>query len=196
MDTRKDPSSDTKLVARHAIATFNSPPSVWQFACEREGLSIDIGGCANRPTEGVTSYSTIGLCEHGVALTSDAATRLELVAVCAADRTLFPNILAAAALGLIRQKRSVQPGDAIRDLITEFYPRATVSHLYLTRPFLWGDRLDVLECETKKVGWLLAVPVNGGELSFLAKQGDDGLERLFRERRIDMYNLGRAVWAE
>ena len=199
MDTRKNSAIDTKLVARHVIGTFNSPPCVWRFACEKESLSIDVGGCGDRPIAGVFSYSTLGLSEHEVTLGSpgtDAPTRLELAAVCAADRPLFPSILAAAALGLIRQCARLKPGDCIRDAIGEFYPRATVSHFYLTRPFLWGDRLNILECETKKVAWLLAVPVNSTELSFLQKQGDDGLERLFRERRIDMYNLGRAVWAE
>ncbi len=40
MDTRKNPSSDTKLVARHAISTFGAPPSVWRFTCEQKEFSI------------------------------------------------------------------------------------------------------------------------------------------------------------
>ena len=66
MDTRKNPSSDTKLVARHAISTFGAPPSVWRFTCEREEFSLDIGGCADRPAAGVVSYTTIGLSDYGV----------------------------------------------------------------------------------------------------------------------------------
>jgi len=68
MDLRKRPSADTKLVARYAISTFGAPPSVWRFTCEPEGLSVDIGGCADRPMAGVLSYTTIGLSDYDLAL--------------------------------------------------------------------------------------------------------------------------------
>ena len=164
MDTRKNPSSDTKLVARHAISTFGAPPSVWRFTCEREEFSLDIGGCADRPTAGVVSYTTIGLSDYGVVTGPEPPAHVELAAACASDRPLFPNILAAAAMLLIRQQKEVKPGDAIRDVVAEFYPRAPVSHLYLTRPFLWGQRLQLLRGEAKNITWLLAVPVTSGEL--------------------------------
>ena len=54
----------------------------------------------------------------------ESPSYVELAAACAADRPLFPNILAAAAMLLIRRQKEVKPGDAIRDVIAEFYPRA------------------------------------------------------------------------
>ena len=75
-------------------------------------------------------------------------------------------------------------------------PCASVSHLYLTRPFLWGERLDLLRGEAKNITWLLAVPVTSGELLCLQTQGAGGLEQLYRQRRIDMYSLGRATWLD
>jgi len=194
MDIRKKNSSDTKLVARHAISTFGTPPSVWRFACTREDFSLDIGGCADRPTAGVVSYTTIGLSDCDLATGPEPSAHVELAAACAADRPLFPNILAAAAMLLMRQQKEVKPGDSIRDVVAEFYPRASVSHLYLTQPFLWGERLQTLCGEAKTISWLLAVPVTNGELLCLETQGDEGLEQLYRQRRIDMYSLGRATW--
>jgi hypothetical protein len=194
MDTRKNPSSDTKLVARHAISTFGAPPSVWRFTCEREGFSLDIGGCVDRPMAGLVSYTTIGLSDYDVVTGPEPTVHLELAAACASDRPLFPNVLAAAAMLLLRQQKEVKPGNAIRDVVAEFYPRASVSHLYLARPFLWGQRLQSLRGEAKTITWLLAVPVTNGELLYLETQGDDGLEQLYRQRRIDMYSLGRATW--
>ena len=116
-----------------------------------------------------------------------------------ADRPLFPNILAAAAMLLIRRDPQavapeVKPGDAVRDVIAEFYPRDGVKHLYLTSPFLWGQRLQSLRGEAKNIAWLLAVPVTSDELLYLEAQGGDGLEPLYRQRRIDMYSLGRRTW--
>jgi hypothetical protein len=194
MEIRKKPSPDTKLVARHAIGTFGSAPTVWRFTCEEDGFALDIGGCTDRPMNGVVSYTTIGLSEHGVTTGGEAPACVELAAACALDRPLFPNLLAAAAMLLVRQQKEVKPGDCIRDVVAEFYPRTAVSHLYLTRPFLWGERLNLLHGEDKNVTWLLAVPVTSGELLYLETQGDAGLEQLYRQRRIDMYSLGRATW--
>ncbi len=194
MDLHNRPSADSKLVARHAIGTFGAPPSVWQFNCDAEGLSIDIGGCADRPVPGVVSYTTIGLSDYEQSTGTEGTVRVELAAACASDRPLFPNILAAAAMVLIRRQAAVSPGDAVRDVIAEFYPHATVSHLYLARPFLWGDRLQLLQCEAKSVSWLLAVPVTSGELLHLETQGNAKLEQLYRQRRPDMYSLGRGTW--
>ena len=194
MDTRKTPSSDTKLVARYAISTFGTPPNVWRFTCEREGFSLDIGGCMDRPAAGTVSYTTIGLSDYDVLTDSESPARVELAAACASDRPLFPNILAAAAMLLIRQEKEVKAGDVIRDVVAEFYPRASVSHLYLARPFLWGQRLDLLRGEAKNIAWLMAVPVTGDELLHLETEGDDGLEQLYHQQRVDMFSLGRATW--
>ena len=194
MDIRKKLPSDTKLVARHAIGTFGAPPNVWRFACEGENFCLDIGGCADRPVAGVVSYSTIGLSDYDVMTGPEPPAHVELAAACAADRPLFANILAAAAMLLVRQRKEVKPGDAIRDMVAEFYPRATVSHLYLARPFLWGQRLDLLRGESKNIAWLLAVPVSSDELLRLETQGADGLEQLYRQRQIDMYSVDRATW--
>jgi hypothetical protein len=194
MDTRKKPSSDTKLVARHAISTFGAPPSVWRFTCERECFSLDIGGCADRPVAGVVSYTTIGLSDCGVVTGGAPPVHVELAAACAADWPLFPNILAGAAMLLVRRQKEVKAGDAIRDVIAEFYPRDGIKHLYLARPFLWGQRLETLRGEAKSIAWLLAVPVTGDELLYLETQGGDGLEQLYRQRPSEMYSLGRATW--
>ena len=112
MDTRKKPSADTKLVARHAIGTFGAPPSVWRFTCDEDELSIDIGGCADRPAPGVLCYTTIGLSDYEVFIGPEGAVHVELAAACASGWPLFPNILAAAAMLLVRRQTAVSPGDA------------------------------------------------------------------------------------
>ncbi len=172
----------------------SAPPNVWRFACEGENLCLDIGGCADRPVVGVVSYTTIGLSDYEVMTGPEPPAHVELAAACAADRPLFANILAAAAILLVRQRKEIKPGDATRDVIAEFYPRATVSHLYFARPFLWGQRLDLLRGESRNIAWLLAVPVTGDELLELQTQGDTGLEQLYLQRRVEMYSLDRATW--
>ena len=61
-------------------------------------------------------------------------------------------------------------------------------------PFSGASGCRLLRGEAKTIAWLLAVPVTNGELLCLETQGDDGLEQLYRQRRIDMYGLGRPTW--
>ncbi len=199
MESRKKPSSDTKLIARHAIGTFGAPPSVWRFTCEREDFSLDIGGCMDRPLPGVVSYTTIGLSDTDVVTGSAPPSHLELAAACARGSALVSQYPgrggdAAHPPRPASGRPEVKPGDAVRDVIAEFYPRDGVKHLYLTSPFLWGQRLQALRGEAKSIAWLLAVPVTSDELRYLEAQGGDGLEPLYRQRRIDMYSLGRRTW--
>ena len=169
---------------------------MWRFTCEREEFSLDIGGCADRPAAGLVSYTTIGLSDCDLLTGAGSCARVELAAACASDRPLFPNILAAAAMLLVGRQKEVKPGDAIRDVVAEFYPRASVAHLYLARPFLWGQRLQLLRGEAKNIAWLLAVPVTSGELLHMETEGDGCLEQLYQQRRIDMYSLERATFLE
>jgi antitoxin YqcF len=209
------PSCDTKAIARHAIGAFGSPPSVWRFGLDSEKLSIDVGGCGDRPYPGVVSYTTIGLSDWppgatGLPVpgadpgstgnhvtpygTAELPLRFELAAACSADKKLFPNILATAAFSIMREGRLVHVGDVIREAVREVYPRSTIPHLYLTQPLLWPGRLTELQFAAKKVGWLLAVPASDGEIDFLHRQGDASIASLYKDRTIDMFDLDRTSW--
>ena len=194
MDIRKKPSSDKKLVARHAIGTFGAPPNVWRFACEGENFCLDIGGCADRPVVGVVSYTTIGLSDYEVMTGPEPPAHVELAAACAADRPLFANILAAAAMLLVRQRKEIKPGDATRDVIAEFYPRANGIASLLCPPLSLGPAARLVAGRVQK--YCLA-PGRAGHWRRVARlqtQGDTGLEQLYLQRRVEMYSLDRATW--
>jgi antitoxin YqcF len=46
--------------------------------------------------------------------------------------------------------------------------------------------LKTLDCGTKKVSWLLAVPISESEYSYLKAHGGQALESLLEERRVDV----------
>jgi competence protein ComGC len=51
--------------------------------------------------------------------------------------------------------------------------------------------LKTQEFPTKKVAWLLAVPISDKEKDFLTENGSDALESLFEEKQIDIFELDR-----
>lgn len=183
---------ENKAVATHALQAFGGTPRVRRYHHDTEALTVDVLRCNDRPWEGVTSYSTIGLSDHPMLKDGEEfPTRLELAGACATVKHLFPNILASAAFCIIRTAKLYYPGSVLLGYVREYYPSTSVPHLYLTAPFLWETSLTTLDCGTKKVSWLLAVPISDAEYTYLNMHGDDALEDLFEKHQIDIFDLAR-----
>jgi antitoxin YqcF len=121
----------------------------------------------------------------------ECPTRLELAGACASSDQFFANVLAASAFCIIQTQRLYSPGSVMPSYVREYYPSTTVPHLYLTAPFLWEDALKTLDCGTKKVSWLLVVPISDAENAFLDENGDAALEDFLQEQQIDVFDLSR-----
>ena len=193
MSARKPPSPENKKIARHAAAAFGGAPKVQAYDHDHEPLSIALLSCADRPCEGVTAYSTVGLSDYPMidAKGEEYPARLEIAGTCATENEEFANVLAAAAFCVIRTKRLLYPGAALAGYVREYFHDTTVPNLYFTAPFLWEETLKTLDCGVKKASWLLAVPISQSELEHLNQYGDDSLEKLFEAKQIDVFDLNR-----
>ena len=94
-----------------------------------------------------------------------------------ADRPLFPNILAAAAMLLVRQQKEVKAGDAVREVVAESIRRVAVSHL--SSPAL-------------SLGPTAANPARRGEEHHLAA-GRPGQQR---DELLDLEPQGDGPWSK
>ena len=184
---------ENKLVARHVLAAVGGTPQVNEYVHDTEDLTIDILRCVDRPTPGVTTYSTIRLSDYPMLKgRKEFPVRLEVVGACATEDEFFPNVLATAAFSIMRTKRLVQPGVVLENFVKEYHPTTPVPHLYFTAPFLWEENLKTLDCGTKKVAWLLAIPISESERKYLLDHGDSELEDLLEQEQIDIFDLRRA----
>lgn len=187
------PSEDSKAVARYAAAAFGGKPQVFQYLHDTEPLAINILSCADRPSDGIVSYSSIGLADYPMFLEdgTEFPTRVELAGACQSEYSKFANIMATAAFHAIRSKRLLFPGSVLKDHVKEYYAQTTVAHMFLTSPFLWQDTLKTLNLSSIKVSWLLIVPISDAECQYLLEKGDDALETLFEKHSIDIFDLDR-----
>jgi hypothetical protein len=184
--------AENKLVARHVLEAVGGTPQVNEYVHDTEDLTIDILRCADRPTQGVTTYSTIRLSDSPMLKGEEEfPVRLEMVGACASKNEFFPNVLAAAAFCIMWTRRLVYPGAVLENYVKEYYPSTPVPHLYLTAPFLWEGTLKTLDCVTKKVSWLLAIPISESEKQYLHTHGDSELEGVFEQEQIDIFDLKR-----
>ncbi|MHC2065922.1 suppressor of fused domain protein [Bremerella sp. T1] len=187
------PSAEDKKVAKHASAAFGGSPSVAEYLHDTESLSVDILSCENRPCDGVTSYSTIGLSRFPMFAENqpELSIRLELAGACASQSDLYANVMASVAFCVMQTKKMYMPGSIMQKYVSEYCQFTTVPHLYFTAPFLWEDSLTSLDLGGESVVWLLLVPISDSELHFLFQHGDDALESLFEEEQIDIFDLSR-----
>ncbi|MGD7048805.1 suppressor of fused domain protein [Rossellomorea marisflavi] len=184
-------STDHKIIAKTAHNAFGGKPGVSRYWDENNVSNIDMLTTVNRPVDGVSSYSTIGLSDHSIEWTVDETSlRIEIVGASAKGYEQFPNILASCAFCLINSKFSVSHGEVFRNIIQMYYPNIEMKHVLFVSPFLWED-LKTLEFTNKKVAWLLAVPISENEYLFSQEKGTDSLEELFEQEEIDIFDLDR-----
>src|SRR6185436_12197928 len=185
-----------KQIARYAASVFGGVPRVDEYVNDSDTLSVGILSCPDRPMKDVTSYSTIKLSDHPMPwIEGEFPARLELAGVCSSDVEKFSNILASAAFTIIGTGAVYHPGTVIHDIVRSHLPRTHLPHLYLTMPFMWGKKLNELDCGNKRVVWLLAMPIGETEYEYLKNNGEEDFEKLLSSRHADFSNLERALLA-
>jgi antitoxin YqcF len=184
-------SPENKTIARYVAAAFGGTPRVGEYLNASGTLSVGILSSVDRPAVDLTSYSTIKLSDHPMAWgDGEFPTRLELAGLCETRATFFPRVLVSAAFTIMQSDAVYHPGTVMRDLVRESDASTTLPHLFLTGPFAW-DTLKTLDCGTKTVSWLLAMPISESEYAYLRQHGEKALERLFEQHRIDVANPER-----
>ncbi len=179
---------DNKTVAHAAARAFGGKPQVVRFWDDDRRSSIDILSCADRPQIGTNSYATIGLSGYPI---GRGDVRAEIVGTCGSSFSRLDNALATAAFCVINSGWQCYPGATFPNVLKEYEVSSTMEHFLFVPPFLWEDNLVTLGLETKRVAWLLAVPVSEAELQYAESHGSEQLERMFIDEQIDIYDLNR-----
>jgi hypothetical protein len=177
-------SLENRMVARHAAEAFGGEARVDEYINDSDTLAIGILYCRDRPSQGVTSYSTIKLSDHPFGR--------ELAAPCDTSATYFPNVLASAAFTILQGEDVYGRGSVLSNLVRQHDPASMLPHLYLAAPSLWAQAPRLLDCGTKQVGWLLAVPISESEHAYLQAHDAQALDRLFQARQTDFSDMARA----
>jgi antitoxin YqcF len=153
---------------------------------------IDIVTYPNSPFEDVTSYATIGLSDFSIGKkVGDIQLGIEIVGACNKKFDKFPNIMSTCAFNIIVEHSSCFPGCIYPDLIDMYMPESSMKHILFMQPFGWNKEFHTLEFPTKKVAWLLTIPISEAEYQYARKKGAEALEIFFEKKQIDIYDLNR-----
>ncbi|MEI4803837.1 suppressor of fused domain protein [Bacillus sp. FJAT-51639] len=184
--------NESKIIAKSALKAFGGNPAVSKYWDDNDISSIDILSTGDRPCEGVTSYSTIGLYMHSIGrFIDEKSLRVEIVGASATAYKGYANVLATCAFCVINSKMPIYPGQIFLDVLKFYYPNSEMKHMLFVPPFLWEDQLQTIDFLDKKVAWLLSVPISEKEYLFAQQNGSDKLEDLFVQNEIDIFNIER-----
>jgi hypothetical protein len=184
-------SNENKVIAKSALQAFGGKPSVSKYWDDKNVSNIDMLSVVDRPYDGVTTYSTIGLSEHSINYTVDEKPlRLELVGASATEYEHFPNVISTCAFCVTNSNFSISHGKIFRNIIKMYYPNSELKHVLFVAPFLWED-LKTIDFPDKAVAWLLVVPISENEYVFAQEQGTGTLEDLFEREKIDIFDIKR-----
>lgn|SRR5699024_1317267 len=111
-----------RLIAKTALQNFRGNPVVAKYWDDNNTSNIDILETLNRPYEGITSYSTIGLSDIPIGYSVDEKSRNSRCWCYKFE--YFPNILSTCAFNIMNSKLSIFNGSIFNDVVNMYYPNS------------------------------------------------------------------------
>jgi len=183
---------ENKIIAEIVTDAFGGQPQIIRHEDDENNSIIDILSVADKPSNGVKSYSTIGLNAYEIMEISDGTPlSVEFVGACCSEYDYFSNIIATCAFNVINSEFSCYPGEVYKDVVQMYYGKLSMKHVMFFPPFLWDDKLETIDFKYNKTAWLLVVPISDKELKFLNENDSDSLGNIFEEQQIDIFDLNR-----
>ncbi len=177
--------------ARKVAAAFGGTPRFKRHLDEAEQNSIDMLSCDDRPSEGLVSYSTLGLQRYPNVIDGEDI-RIELCGIATPDVPSFANVIATTAFYVMKDRWRVAPGITYESMVGMYNLPVTLKHIVFAAPLEWEELSSVDLGGDVVVRWLLVIPISDSELRWKLDKGWDELENLFVEKGIDYWDLNRS----
>jgi len=132
----KEVSADNREIALLTSEAFGGDWRALGYADPRDESKIDVLQSVDRPSEGLTSYSTIGLSDYSIPGEARPPIGSEITAC--SNQADFGNVLATAAFYVINDGWIPEPGRIFTDVVAIHFGDTSTPHLFLVNPpWLW-----------------------------------------------------------
>lgn len=185
-------SEDDNAIYQTVETNFGRKAAISHHRDEHQKNVIVLAAAKNCPRQAIHSYATIGLSNHSIGVVfGSIPLGVEMLGACRQEFEKFPDMLAAVSFDILGTKTRFHPGAVVKDVISRYYPQLEMKHILFVPPYGWNQEFLTLELKTKRVGWLMALPISEAEWKFYKESESGELEELFAENQVDMYDLGR-----
>jgi hypothetical protein len=131
--------SEDKQIERLLSTAFAGPPLRFRVVHNTRKYEVEVLAVPGKPEPELCSLGTLGLWRTSLqGPKSSDSERVELVSIFEASREGAREVLAAAAFKIMRTQRPVPSGTIFVNCLHDWYPKATVPHLYFVDANLWS----------------------------------------------------------
>jgi hypothetical protein len=169
---------------------FGQNTRVVRFADDDEENFVFIVSGLDCPTEGVTSYGTVGLYKH-LQNAGQAKVSVEIVTACATATPHIDNLIASCVFESIKNRSDIIYGSLLRNILDQYEVSRSLMHVTFVSPFLW-EGLNKVVVEDVSIHCLMMIAISDAEALYLESHGIDALERRFSEEQIDLFDINRS----
>lgn len=160
------------------VATFGDPT---------QGAAVPIYYARNA---GGAFAATLGLMDTSQTPPTEKPIWSELMLVRrGADETVC-NLLATAALYILKDGWRVAPGVIFESLVSMYYPDTRLPHLYFTVPSMF-DGMERVELGERTLHPLIGFPISERESQLARTDRGDALESLWESKATDVMDWNR-----
>jgi hypothetical protein len=172
---------------------FGGPPTLQRISHVTRKYETTVLSVPGHPEPELSSLATIGLWRTPLTAPKVLETqRLELVGIFDSAKEGCLEVLAAAAFRIMRTKKYLTPGNVIQDCLHEWYPKASVPHLYFVDASQWSfPQLKPAVMGTLTIRFLEALPITEAEYQFLQEHGSRALEAKLLGASSRLWDLKR-----
>lgn len=188
-------SEENIAIARTLARRFGGKPEVREYLDTGEKNSIDILTCPDTPDDELNSYATLGLSEQPT-LDADGNALdfgVELIAAFEAEAGEAAAMLSTCAFTIRNELMPAYPGAVLPDILDLHEGlSSTLSHVFLTDPFVWDEAMESISLATRTVAFLQVIPISDSEYAYWQENGAEALVDAFLQNQIDVYDLDRS----
>ncbi len=134
--------------------------------------------------------ATLGLMELSQTPPAEKPIWTELLMVRRGTDDRVCNLLATAALYVLKDGWRVAPGVVFESLVSMYYPGTRLPHLYFTVPSMF-DGLERVELGERTLHPLIAFPISERESQLARTDRGDALESLWESKATDVMDWNR-----
>lgn len=170
--------SEDKQIERLLAAAFDGDPQIFRVFHITRKYEVDILAVPQSPEPDLCSLGTIGLWRTTLLGPKIPDTsRIELTGIFEINREGAREVLAAAAFRIMRTQKPVPSGSVFLNCLHDWYPKATVPHLFFVPANLWSfPHLQPTKMGPLQIQFLQAIPITESENQFIQDHGAQALE--------------------
>jgi len=183
--------SEDKQIEHLLANAFGGSPLRFRVVHNTRKYEVDVLAMPGKPEAELCCLGTIGLWRTNLqGPKTSESQRVELVSIFEASREGAREVLAVAAFKVMRTQRKLSAGTVFVNCLHDWYPQATIRHLYFVDANLWSfPQLVPATMGSLQICFVEALPITESEYQYVQERGGEALEANLLGASANLWDL-------